>query len=63
VKNVDVVILDRDEEASGGELVGRIEGSPSFRTVKSVHDPASLRKAIDQEHAIAADGGRAELLA
>src|ERR1700690_657635 len=33
VKNVDVVILDRDEGTSGRELVRRIEGSPSFRTV------------------------------
>jgi ABC-2 type transport system permease protein len=54
VKNVDVVVLDRDEGASGGELVRRIEGSPSFRTVKPVHDPADVRKAIDQEQAIAA---------
>jgi len=54
VKNVDVVILNRDEGVSGGELVRRIEGSPSFRTVKPVHDPANLRKAIDQEQAIAA---------
>src|SRR5262249_35085377 len=54
VKNIDVVVLDRDEGASGAELVRRIEGAPAFRTVTPVHDPAELRTAIDQERAIAA---------
>ncbi|HXX66941.1 MAG TPA: ABC transporter permease [Polyangiaceae bacterium] len=54
VKNVDVVVLNRDEGAAGLELVRRIEGSPTFRTVKPVHDPADLRSAIDRERAIAA---------
>jgi ABC-2 type transport system permease protein len=54
VKNVDVVVLNRDEGASGVELVRRIEGSPTFRSVLPVHDPVSLRRAIDQEQAICA---------
>lgn len=54
VTNVDVVVLNRDEGAAGIELVRRIEGSPTFRTVRPVHDPLEVRKAIDEERAIAA---------
>jgi ABC-2 type transport system permease protein len=54
VKNVDIVVLNRDEGPAGIELVRRIEGSPSFRTVTPVHDPSELQQAIDTERAIAA---------
>ncbi len=54
VKNVDVVVLNRDEGESGIELVRRIEGSPTFRSVLPVHDPRALRRAIDEERAICA---------
>jgi ABC-2 type transport system permease protein len=54
VKNVDMVVLNRDEGASGVELVRRIEGSPTFRTVSPVHDPTDLRRAIDRQRAIVA---------
>ena len=54
VKNVDVVVLNRDEGGSGVEVVRRIEGSPTFRTVGAVHDHGDLRRAIDEERAIAA---------
>jgi len=54
VRNVDVVVLNRDEGSSGLELVRRIEGSPTFRSVLPVHDPRSLQQAIDQERAICA---------
>ncbi len=53
VKNVDLVVLNRDEGASGLELVRRLEGSPTFRTVAPVHDPSELRRAIDQQRALA----------
>ncbi len=53
VKNVDVVVLDRDEGASGVELVRRIEGSKTFGSVIPVHGPGELRAAVDQERAIA----------
>jgi ABC-2 type transport system permease protein len=53
VKNVDLVVLNRDEGGSGIELVRRFEGSKTFRRVSPVHDPLDLRKAIDQERAIA----------
>ncbi len=54
VKNVDLVVLNRDEGASGLELVRRIEGSPTFRSVVPVHDPRALARAIDQEQALCA---------
>ncbi len=53
VKNVDLVVLNRDEGRSGLELVRRLEGSPTFRTVAPVHDPSELRRAIDQQRALA----------
>jgi ABC-2 type transport system permease protein len=54
VKDVDVVVLNRDEGASGVELVSRIAGSPTFRSVRAVHSEGELRKAIDEQSAIAA---------
>lgn len=54
VKNVDVVVFDRDDGSSGAELVRRIEGSPTFRSVVPAHDPAEVQRAIDRQRAIAA---------
>ena len=54
VKNVDIVVLNRDEGRAGIELVERIEGSPTFRSVQPVHDPTELRSAIDQQRALVA---------
>jgi ABC-2 type transport system permease protein len=54
VRNVDLVVLNRDEGPSGIELVRRIEGSPTFRSVVPAHDPAAVRRAIDHQEAIAA---------
>ncbi|MHB8417167.1 MAG: ABC transporter permease [Myxococcales bacterium] len=53
VKNVAVVVLDRDEGREGAALVHRIEGSPTFRSVLPVHDPRELRQALDDERALA----------
>jgi ABC-2 type transport system permease protein len=53
VKNVDIVVLNRDEGAAGAELVRRIAGAPTFRSVAPVHDTLELRAAIDQGKAIA----------
>ncbi len=53
VKNVDVVILDRDDGTSGSELARRIEASPTFHSVQPVRDRVELRKAIDEQHALA----------
>jgi len=53
VKNVDLLVLNRDEGKSGLELVGRLEGSTTFRSVKPVHSPSELRRAIDEQGALA----------
>jgi len=53
VKNVDLVVLNRDEGRLGLELVRRLEGSTTFRAVAPVHSPAELRQAIDQQRALA----------
>lgn len=54
VKNVDVVVLNRDEGAAGAEVARRLAGAPTFRTVRPVHDATELREAIDAQAAIAA---------
>jgi ABC-2 type transport system permease protein len=54
VKNIDIVVLNRDEGRAALELVQRIEGSPAFRSVKPVHDPQELREAIDRQRALVA---------
>jgi len=54
IKNVDVVVLDRDEGSRGAEVIRRIEGSPTFHSVERVRDPAAVQTAIDQQKAIAA---------
>ncbi len=54
IKNVDVVVLDRDEGSRGAELIRRIEGSPTFHSVERVRDPTAIQTAIDQQEAIAA---------
>lgn len=54
IKNVDIIVLDRDEGSSGAELVRRIAGSPTFRSVTAAHDPAEVQRAIDRQRVIAA---------
>ena len=54
VKHVDLAVLNRDEGPSGTELVQRIEGSPTFRTVTAVHDAVTLRQALDEQKILAA---------
>lgn len=54
VRNVDVMVLNRDSGHWGGELISRIEASPQFRFVQRTADPAVLHEAIDRERVIAA---------
>lgn len=54
VRNVDLMVLDRDAGSSGAELVHRLEASPTFRSVVPAHAPEELQLAIDRQHAIAA---------
>lgn len=54
VRNIDIVVLNRDAGFWGQELVHRIDGSLSFKTIFHVDNLASLRDAIDTQQAIAA---------
>jgi ABC-2 type transport system permease protein len=53
IKNVDIIVLNRDEGSSGAELVRRIEGSPTFHSVIAAHGPAEVQDAIDRQRVIA----------
>jgi ABC-2 type transport system permease protein len=54
VRNVDVMVLNRDAGRWGYELVQRIEGSPTFRSVAFTDSPDVLHEAIDRQTVIAA---------
>jgi ABC-2 type transport system permease protein len=54
VRNVDIVVLNRDNGRWGQELVRRIDGAPTFRTVARAEHPAAVRNAIDMQRALAA---------
>lgn len=54
VKNVDLAILNQDAGHAGQELVQRIGGSPTFRSLLRVEDPVALRTAIDRQRVLAA---------
>jgi ABC-2 type transport system permease protein len=54
VKNVDVAVLNRDAGAWSDELLHRVKGAPTFRTVAAVANPEALRQAIDRQHALVA---------
>lgn len=54
VRNVDVIVLNRDSGRWGHELVQRIDGAPTFRRIFHAQSPAALREAIDLQSAIAA---------
>lgn len=54
VRNVDLMVLNRDSGHWGAELISRIEASPQFRNVQRTDDPAVLREAMDRERVIAA---------
>lgn len=54
VKNIDIVVLNKDSGRWSQELIYRIEGAPAFRRITQVQSPAALREAIDRQRAIAA---------
>jgi ABC-2 type transport system permease protein len=54
VKNVDVMVLNRDAGMWGQELIERIAGSPTFRSVAHTEHQAAMREAIDRQRVIAA---------
>ncbi|WP_454850563.1 ABC transporter permease [Rhizobium binxianense] len=54
VRNVDVMILNRDSGRWGHELIQRIDGSPTFRRIAIAENQADIRNAIDRQTALAA---------
>ena len=54
VKNVDILLLNRDSGRWSHELVQRIAAAPTFRSITHVQNPAALRVGIDVQQAIAA---------
>lgn len=54
VTNVDIMVLNRDAGSWGQELLHRIEGAPTFRTVTHAQHPDAVREAIDTQKVIAA---------
>jgi ABC-2 type transport system permease protein len=54
VTNVDIMVLNRDAGIWGQELLHRIEGAPTFRTVAHAQHPDAVREAIDTQKVIAA---------
>ncbi len=54
VRNVDLMVLNRDSGHWGEELVQRIHGAPTFRTILHAAGPAALREAINAQRVIAA---------
>lgn len=56
VRNVDLMVLNRDGGYWSGELVRRLEGAPTFRSIRFTRDPQEMREAIDEQQVIAAIG-------
>jgi ABC-2 type transport system permease protein len=54
VKNVDLMVLNRDTGHWSQELVQRIGGSPTFRTISLANSPGEVRLAIDTQRVLAA---------
>ncbi len=54
VRNVDLLVLNRDGGQWGQELVRRIDGAPTFRKITYAQTPAALHDAIDRQRVIAA---------
>ncbi|TWG91383.1 ABC-2 type transport system permease protein [Mesorhizobium sp. J18] len=54
VRNIDVLVLNRDSGSWGQELVHRIEGAPTFRDIVHTDRLEGIREAIDRQRVIAA---------
>lgn len=54
VRNVDVGVYDRSGGAHAVELVSRIAGSPTFKSIVPLRSPDAVRRAIDDQRVIAA---------
>ncbi|MET4690157.1 ABC transporter permease [Sinorhizobium fredii] len=54
VKNVDLMLLNRDNGHWSQELFQQIGGSPTFRSIRLAKSPAEVQFAIDNQHVLAA---------
>jgi ABC-2 type transport system permease protein len=54
VRNVDIMLLNRDNGHWGQELVERIDGSPTFRHIVVADSSEAVREAIDRQTVTAA---------
>lgn len=54
VRNVDVGIFDRSGGVHAVDLVSRIAGSPTFRSIVALRTPDEVRRAVDNQKVIAA---------
>jgi ABC-2 type transport system permease protein len=54
VKHVDLVALNNDEGQAGRELLQRVAGAPTVKSLRLVESPGALRDAIDQGWALGA---------
>ncbi|MGO4437160.1 ABC transporter permease [Rhizobium sp. RAF56] len=54
VRNVDLMVLNRDSGHWGQELVERIQGSPTFRSISFADNQVAVHDAIESEAVIAA---------
>jgi ABC-2 type transport system permease protein len=54
VRNVDIGVYDRSGGAHAVELVSRIAGSPTFRSIVPLRSPEEVTRAIDDQRVIAA---------
>jgi len=54
VRNVDVMVLNRDAGRWSYELVQRLDGAPTFRKIEHTQSTAMLHAAIDNQRVIAA---------
>lgn len=54
VKNVDVLVLNRDAGKWSRELIHRIDGAPTFRSITHVQSLEAMREGIDRQRAVAA---------
>jgi ABC-2 type transport system permease protein len=53
VKNVDIAVLNRDAGRWSTELLHRIDGAPTFRSIILVENQAAMQRAIDLQHSLA----------
>lgn len=52
VKNVDVIVLNEDAGFWSREIISRLQGSPTFRSIRFTADPAQATQAVNSQQAL-----------